>query len=216
VAVPDGWRIERDGDWVSIAAPDGTGIKVRSAANADVVNDSATLLVKLADAMIAAAPSAPAVPVAGISTELTAEILGSLCDLAHGHLTPGQCWEEITAFAAPAVPVGDGWVTPAITAVIQERRRQVEQEHWTPTHDDAHGSGELAMAGACYALNATGIPSYLIDPDASGVPMPWPWEAGWWKPKDERRDLVRAAALILAEIERLDRATASPAATKGA
>jgi hypothetical protein len=27
----------------------------------------------------------------------------------------------------------------------------------------------------------------------------------WWKPKDRRRDLVRAAALIIAEIERLDR-----------
>jgi len=34
----------------------------------------------------------------------------------------------------------------------------------------------------------------------------WPWAEKWWKPKNERRDLVKAAALILAEIERLDRA----------
>lgn len=27
----------------------------------------------------------------------------------------------------------------------------------------------------------------------------------WWKPTNRRRDLVKAAALILAEIERLDR-----------
>ena len=33
----------------------------------------------------------------------------------------------------------------------------------------------------------------------------WPWAAEWWKPKDCRRNLVRAGALILAEIERLDR-----------
>jgi hypothetical protein len=28
-----------------------------------------------------------------------------------------------------------------------------------------------------------------------------------WKPEDRRRDLIRAAALLVAEIERLDRAT---------
>lgn len=33
----------------------------------------------------------------------------------------------------------------------------------------------------------------------------WPWPSKWWKPKSQRRDLVRAGALILAEIERLDR-----------
>ena len=31
-------------------------------------------------------------------------------------------------------------------------------------------------------------------------------QMGWWKPTDCRRDLVKAGALILAEIERLDRA----------
>jgi hypothetical protein len=36
----------------------------------------------------------------------------------------------------------------------------------------------------------------------------WPWSVQWWKPKDRRRDLVRAGALIVAEIERLDRAAA--------
>jgi hypothetical protein len=34
----------------------------------------------------------------------------------------------------------------------------------------------------------------------------WPWSLHWWKPKSPRRDLIRAAALIVAEIERLDRA----------
>jgi hypothetical protein len=37
----------------------------------------------------------------------------------------------------------------------------------------------------------------------------WPWHDDWWKPKDRRRDLIRAAALIVAEIERLDRAAKS-------
>ena len=34
----------------------------------------------------------------------------------------------------------------------------------------------------------------------------WPWLSSWWKPSTNRRDLVKAGALILAEIERLDRA----------
>jgi len=36
----------------------------------------------------------------------------------------------------------------------------------------------------------------------------WTWERAWWKPTTRRRDLVKAGALILAEIERLDRAAA--------
>ena len=36
-------------------------------------------------------------------------------------------------------------------------------------------------------------------------PPSWPWVRRWWKPTDRRRDLVKAGALILAEIERLDR-----------
>jgi len=38
-------------------------------------------------------------------------------------------------------------------------------------------------------------------------PDVWPWGGFTWKPTTPRRDLVKAAALILAEIERLDRAT---------
>lgn len=34
---------------------------------------------------------------------------------------------------------------------------------------------------------------------------PWPWEAQWWKCAHPRRTLVKAAALLIAEIERLDR-----------
>ena len=42
----------------------------------------------------------------------------------------------------------------------------------------------------------------------------WPWNEAAWKPKDARRDLVRTAALIVAEIERLDRCSpAAPATT---
>lgn len=77
--------------------------------------------------------------------------------------------------------------------IVAERRRQVEVEGWTPEHDDAHSHGELAQAAACYALG-------------SRTASRWPWDAEWWKPTNRRRELVKAAALIIAEIERLDRA----------
>lgn len=90
----------------------------------------------------------------------------------------------------------------ALTDIADERKRQVEQEGWSADHDDAHYNGELAEAGGCYALYG----SHEAHGDFSEKPpVEWPWDWGWWKPKDRRRDLVRAAALIVAEIERLDR-----------
>jgi hypothetical protein len=89
-------------------------------------------------------------------------------------------------------------LSPAMAAVIAERFRQVEAEGWSPEHDDEHAPGELAAAGACYALAAH---------DASSVhpPRGWRWADEWWKPAGFRRNLVKAAALILAEIEKFDR-----------
>ncbi|WP_412021498.1 hypothetical protein [Burkholderia cepacia] len=92
--------------------------------------------------------------------------------------------------------------TDAARAVLAERRRQIEREGWTPKHDDEHDCGELVEAAACYALHGG-------DPDPrEEVPAGWPWDPDWWKPASERRNLVKAGALILAEIERLDRCAA--------
>ncbi|HFE1835663.1 hypothetical protein AAHV26_20130 [Klebsiella pneumoniae] len=90
-------------------------------------------------------------------------------------------------------------VTAAAADVLAERKRQVTAEGWTPGHDDEYEHGELADAAGCYALS-----SELFD-CAGEPPRPWPWPDEWWKPTNRRRDLVKAGALILAEIERLDR-----------
>lgn len=90
-------------------------------------------------------------------------------------------------------------MTKAAADVLAERRRQIEAEGWTPEHDDEHSAGEMAKAAACYALVSAGF-----NPDATITV--WPWRRRWWKPGDKRCNLVKAAALILAEIERLDRA----------
>jgi hypothetical protein len=87
----------------------------------------------------------------------------------------------------------------ATADVVAERRRQVDYEGWDAEHDDQYqNSGQMAQAAAAYALRASPA-QYNHAHDL------WPWSDEWWKPKDVRRDLVRAAALIIAEIERLDR-----------
>jgi hypothetical protein len=95
----------------------------------------------------------------------------------------------------------------ALTDIAAERKRQREVEGWTTGHDDGHDTGEMAGAAACYALST--IKHWAKD---QVIKMMWPWADEWWKPKDRRRNLVRAAALIVAEIERIDRAAAIRAA----
>ncbi len=114
-------------------------------------------------------------------------------------------------------------ITTAARDVLAERERQKSKEGWTPQHDDEHCDGELSRAAACYAVpsldkktvahhhewsgNARYDDSRCVPVGSVEVPVLWPdWDGQWWKPKDRRRDLVRAGALILAEIERLDRA----------
>ena len=103
-----------------------------------------------------------------------------------------------------------------IKEIASERERQIVGEHWSEDHDDAHKCGELAMAAAMYASPRKDL--VVIEsqgPHGQVLADPWPWHSryamtgvrgrDWYKPKTRRRDLVRAAALIVAEIERLER-----------
>jgi len=79
-------------------------------------------------------------------------------------------------------------MSKGVDLIAAERKRQVEVEGWNPRHDlREHCSGELAQAAACYA---TGRSEW------------WPWCDEDYKPKDRLSDLVRAGALIAAEIDR--------------
>lgn len=105
---------------------------------------------------------------------------------------------------APGKEVPQAWLD-----VQAERRRQVEAEGWTPKHDDEHADGQMAQAAGCYALHAGGIGTDWPDGRQNGAALFWPWDKDSWKPTTPRRDLVKACALALAEIERLDRAAAT-------
>jgi hypothetical protein len=119
----------------------------------------------------------------------------------------GQAVQERKPFA-DAMLQGAKRPMSAIEDIAAERRRQIEIEGWDAAHDDEHESGSLATAGAVYCLNAADKIDDWTDYVLQKITAPtmWPWDARWWKPKNVRYDLVRAAALIVAEIERLDRA----------
>jgi hypothetical protein len=97
------------------------------------------------------------------------------------------------------IRLGEG-LTEAARDVLGERQRQVSGEGWTEAHDDGWQYGVLSQAAACYINWGSGsrVPH-------GTAPSDWPWSIGWWKPTTPRRDLVKAGALILAEIERIDR-----------
>jgi len=84
----------------------------------------------------------------------------------------------------------------ALQMVIQERRRQIAVEGFNTEHDDKYKDDELARAAA----------SYAIPEDHRTTLSPWPFDYDWFKPSNDKRDIVKAAALLLAELERRLRA----------
>lgn len=95
---------------------------------------------------------------------------------------------------------------PILIEIANERARQVEQEGWTPEHDDTHADGSLAAAAGVYAIHAAANGHSRGGEVDRAYHKFWPWDAAWWRPTNRRRALVKAAALIVAEIERIDRA----------
>jgi hypothetical protein len=100
--------------------------------------------------------------------------------------------------AALAAPAAQGDATQAAIDVLEERKRQIESEGWTPETDDKYTREELCFAADAYLMAGDG--------PHEEPPTLWPWESFWWKPSGNRRNMVKACALILAEIERIDRA----------
>ena len=103
---------------------------------------------------------------------------------------------EVAAWLSGLKPL-----TNAADSVLAERRRQIEAEGYSPDHDDDHTAGELAQAAADLCVDGTDF--RVVDPDGDEM-------LGWGLTEahrsDRRRQLVIAGALVLAEIERIDRA----------
>jgi adenylate cyclase len=82
-----------------------------------------------------------------------------------------------------------------------ERARQMEEENFSFAHDAEHTDGELLKAALVYLHVGT---DKALPTNERGIPLDWPWEDEWFKPKDRVKNLVRAGALCLAEDQRIN------------
>lgn len=110
----------------------------------------------------------------------------------------------------------EGVALDGAAMIAAERRRQIMVEGRTADHDDSHDGGELIDAARCYIVSAeaTGFGPDCVTfrggyRPGEGNPPIWPWNDGWKPSGDAVRDLVKAGALLAAEIDRRTRCAGS-------
>lgn len=91
--------------------------------------------------------------------------------------------------------------------IAAERHRQMFVEGRSLEHDAEHGDGALVRAAIVYATPGASRKWTWRNPlrDTVRIPVGWPWSGDDFKPtpNDRVRELVKAGALIAAEIDRL-------------
>lgn len=129
-------------------------------------------------------------------------ILSEISDFFAGIGNPGEPKnaEEMQLQLATRVslllsgPDEKEWQSPAAHDVLVERNRQLLIKGFSTQQDDTYIGGELAAAAISY-----------IEPMEAENYWPADWYDNSFRPSDYRRNLVKAGALIIAEIERIDR-----------
>jgi hypothetical protein len=105
----------------------------------------------------------------------------------------------------------------AVTELAGERAQQITEEGFAPEWDDRQDRpADLALAAAAYAAfsamenedtrehHRQSLWGFV--PGFTGIiGQLWPWPAQLFKPRDRRRELIKAGALIFAQLERLSR-----------
>ena len=97
---------------------------------------------------------------------------------------------------------GVDFIATGIDFIAAERERQISSKGWTLEQDEGHQRGELIDAAQSYIRAAVNIGH----PGLQKPPQTWPWEPQAWKPEgNSLQNLVKAGALIAAEIDRQTR-----------
>jgi hypothetical protein len=120
---------------------------------------------------------------------------------------PGPAWAHAGNLAPVPPPQVKEAPPDGARLIAEERRRQVAVEGYDADHDAAHRRAELAWAAACYAAPGA---VYRMSQSAGAIAFVDPWPGGW-PDKRERpaetegrlRELVKAGALVAAELDRL-------------
>jgi hypothetical protein len=87
-------------------------------------------------------------------------------------------------------------LTQAEQDVLAERQSQ--RAKWGDANDDEH-YWEITEAAICYAQGFATLTRHTFE-------QRWPWEHSAFKPRGRRENIVRATAMLIAELDRIDRA----------
>lgn len=111
-------------------------------------------------------------------------------------------YDRSVIYAVPMGSLSNSEKPSGVDLIAAERQRQISAEGYTPDHDAEHISGELLTAAVCY------LRIRCQNPWVKQTTSPeWPFEFAAWKPTaDQVGNLVKAGALIAAEIDRLQAA----------
>lgn len=127
----------------------------------------------------------------GISTDVP-EGCSVVCPICHVTVTPTGTTGSIRS-------VGIG--------LVAAERATHPGRGFTAEHDAEHVDAALVDAALDYAKFSAVL---VRDPTAAELrerrtpSADWPWHSSWWRPSDDPiRNLVKAGALIVAEIDRL-------------
>lgn len=109
----------------------------------------------------------------------------------------------------------------AFMDIMDERAHQ--KLSYSEAHDDDHDAGELAYAAAAFAVPKNAQVDIMVGNRERWSRAGWAglatilWPTRWDLPTSagNRQDLVRAGAMIVAEIERIDRALEKSKAENG-
>lgn len=96
--------------------------------------------------------------------------------------------------------------SPALADIIRERIEQVEVHGFDFHHDDMHDECELARGAIAYV--SAGVMAEIEENPVAAIDTGlsvWPWP-DLFKPADYRSCLIKAAAMLWAEADRVHRA----------
>lgn len=185
-----GDRIEVEADPITLRFnADTSALDAKLAAVRAQVDDLKGLMIEIG--MVPEVKEVPTSPVP------EAEAEASVTARALGDVDPGDP-VFLARRSSLKEPITDLVRRYAIEDIATERQRQLDKEGFTAERDDAYRDGQLARAAAAFLLSTAGNPLAL---------EAWPsdWDNVWLKYTHRRQALVKAGALIIAEMERLAR-----------
>lgn len=122
--------------------------------------------------------------------DLIIDVVAALKDNDGPEICP-ELWEELQDWAMLTVNA------QGANEIGRERFRQINEEGYDLNHDDDYKSNELINAATSYLLACDGHVKFREAEEN------WPWVAELFKPKDTWSNLIKAGALIAAELDRL-------------